>query len=176
MINQSCIDKCNDEICSCNEEEQIEDADRLNFRFSKSLTPCIKYSYNIQITNTSEKSISNNITTEFLKYLKPAEPKLINSTDTSLTLQVILNDIESECQDIKYLITCQANQSGPISRNSSADIILIDELESNQNYSCSARVRHGQTEWSEYSEASIFTTKVTGKNKKKCRTRNLKSN
>ena len=161
MINQSCIDEFNTDS-SCNEEEQIE-ADRLNFTFSKYLTACLNYSYQIQIVNSSDPI--NKKISEILKYQKPKEPIFINSTDTTLTLKVILNDPESECKDIIYDIECKSNLSGSISTNSSTEIVLIENLEPRQNYSCSARVKHGGTEWSEFSEAFFFTTNATGKKK-----------
>ncbi|KAL7045157.1 hypothetical protein ACKWTF_002163 [Chironomus riparius] len=152
LINQNCLE------LSCNEEKRIE-ADRLNFTFLKNLTPCISYSYQIQIVNSSDL-ISMKIS-EILKYQKPKEPALINITDTTVTFKVILNDPESECKDIIYEVECKSNESGSISKNSTTDIVLIENLEPRQNYSCSARVKHGETDWSQYSEASIFTTNAT---------------
>ncbi|XP_070496815.1 receptor-type tyrosine-protein phosphatase H-like isoform X2 [Chironomus tepperi] len=163
LINQSCKDKCNNESCSCSEEHQ-ETANFLNFSFSKSLTPCLNYLYEIEISNSSGTKKYNTISTNFLKYQKPEAPKFVNSTDTALILKVILNDQEGECQDIEYIVECKSNQSETIFANSSKDIVTIENLEPKQNYSCSAKVKHREADWSENSDPSIFTTNVANCN------------
>lgn len=162
LINQDC---CDNDSYSCNQKIEHKAVD-LSYYFSEPLIPCTNYSYQIKLNNSSDMPIDQNIMTDSLNYPQPKELKLINITDTTLTFNVILNDPESKCQDKEYSVECKSSQDETKYNDSTTDIVVIENLEPQQNYSCSARVKHGKTEWSEYSYASIFTTNAPGKNQK----------
>ena len=165
LINQACIDKCNSEIPECSEckkDHQIP-ASILNFTFSEEIIPCANYQYLIKLFGSSSDSINQTISTNDLRYLISKTPNIISITDKTITLKVILNDPESLCQNNMYYVKCEVNEKEVFSKESHEQTIVIENLEPRLNYSCSTRIKHGNTTWSEYSESLIITTNATGK-------------